>query len=211
MSDKTVINTYRMFKTVMAIIICAIVVLAIIFYPRYIPLWEFNPGEVGIILLGLFVLALIIERVAEAIVTVWRDPLADTYKTDVDNLEAKIKKVSKASVGKTIEEKEEAGKILSEYKAVTKTLALCLTFFLGVIVSAIGIRALQPLVDMSVFKYLPTEQRVVFSTVDIVITGGLIGGGSKGMHHIVEAVLNTFQWYRAFAQEKKAKHEQGTG
>lgn len=208
MNNKTIIKTYKAFRIFLVITLCAIVVLAIIFYPRYIPLWEFNIGEVGLILLGLFVLALIIERVAESIVSIWRDPLAEKYQTEVDNLEVRLKKLSGTRAGKTLEKKEEANKRLNEYKAVTKTQALYLTLFIGVIVSAIGIRVLQPLVDMTVFKYLTREQKVIFSTIDIIVTGGLIGGGSKGMHEIVEAVVNTSQWYRAFAKEKKKKLEQ---
>ena len=52
------------------------------------------------------------------------------------------------------------------------------------------------MIDPAVFKTLTTLQKSLFYGVDALITGALLGGGSKGIHEIIEAFLNTVEKYR---------------
>lgn len=201
-ANDTESKSYTAFKIVMAVLVCVVVILAIIFYPRTIPFWEFNVGDVVMLLLSLFVVALFIERAVEVIMIVWRDSGEKECQRKVDKLEKQIKAKSESNVENLAEDKEEAERDLKHYKAVTKTLALTLVFVIGIVISALGIRALQPLVDMTVFKDLTAMQKTLFAAVDIIITGALLGGGSKGIHEIVEAFLNTVERYRKFIKSK---------
>ncbi|MGB3479301.1 MAG: hypothetical protein WBB67_09085 [bacterium] len=89
----------------------------------------------------------------------------------------------------------EMTKQLEEYSAQTKTLAMLTAFALGIAISALGVRALQPLVDPAVFKSLGTWQRALFIGADTLVTGALLGGGSDGIHKILDLFTSTAQQY----------------
>jgi hypothetical protein len=61
----------------------------------------------------------------------------------------------------------------------------------GVLVSAVGIRSLQTLIDAEAFSKADCCQRVLFIFVDVLLTGGILAGGSDGIHKLVE-VLRAF-------------------
>ena len=71
-------------------------------------------------------------------------------------------------------------------------MAMYLGYVLGFIISMIGIRALEPLVDSGTFQNLGEVQQNMFRMVDIFITGGLLAGGSDGIHKITE-ILRDFR------------------
>jgi hypothetical protein len=58
---------------------------------------------------------------------------------------------------------------------------------------------------MTVFRDLPVRQKTIFSAIDVIVTGALLGGGSKGIHEIIEGVLNSVEWYRQFVKHEKKK------
>ena len=53
-------------------------------------------------------------------------------------------------------------------------------------VSAVGFRSLQTLVDPASLAALPGVQRFIFGLLDVFLTGGLIAGGSDGIHKIAQ-------------------------
>ena len=61
---------------------------------------------------------------------------------------------------------------------------------IGIIVSALGVRAIGMLVDPAVFAKLPAFQRSAFKVTDVVLTGALLGGGADGLHKIVSVFTN---------------------
>ena len=80
----------------------------------------------------------------------------------------------------------------------TKTIAMRYTFVFGLIAGLLGIRAIQPLMDPMALRGLSGVQRAWFSGLDIIVTGTLLGGGSKGIHEIMEAILNSVERFRGF-------------
>ena len=84
---------------------------------------------------------------------------------------------------------------LEEYSAQTKTLAMLTAFGLGIAVSALGVRALQPLIDPAVFRGLGIWQRALFIGADTLVTGALLGSGSEGIHKILDLFTSTAQQY----------------
>jgi hypothetical protein len=59
------------------------------------------------------------------------------------------------------------------------------------VVAALGVRVLQLFVDPAVFDALSGLQRRLFCTVDVLLTGALLGGGADGLHKLVR-VFTTF-------------------
>lgn len=80
------------------------------------------------------------------------------------------------------------------YKSRTRKIALWSALFVGILVSGVGIRALETLVQ---FKELASKplfyqgQLFIFRSLDTLLTGGLIAGGSEGIHKVVQ-VFTTF-------------------
>jgi hypothetical protein len=184
------------FITFFVIVAAIIVILTIIFYPKNLPFWQFSVWDVVILLVSLTLIATFIERAVEVVIIVCRERTKQSMLTAVNMAKLKVGlKLKKGATEFTVDEKQ-ATEELENYKAATKSLALPIAFAFGIAISAVGIRVLQPLVDPAVFRQLTTLQKSLFTGIDTFITGALLGGGSKGMHEIVEAFLNTVEKYR---------------
>jgi hypothetical protein len=119
--------------------------------------------EKTFMLLGsLLVVTLCIERSIEVFISLFRDSGArDKSDTPVE---------------------------LENYRYATKKYTLWVSFIIGLSVSAAGIRTLGSLVE-----HVPSligEQKLIFQFLDILITAGLLAGGSEGIHHIMETIVN---------------------
>uniref|UniRef100_A0A832H585 Uncharacterized protein n=1 Tax=Oscillatoriales cyanobacterium SpSt-402 TaxID=2282168 RepID=A0A832H585_9CYAN len=80
------------------------------------------------------------------------------------------------------------------YKSETRRIALWLALFIGLLISGVGIRALETLVVFQDFPEKPIfydGQILIFRSLDTLLTGGLIAGGSDGIHKLVR-VFTTF-------------------
>ena len=73
------------------------------------------------------------------------------------------------------------------YKSDTRTIALWTSLLFGLLISAIGIRSIEPLVVIDLDNPI---QVVIFRCLDAFLTGGLIAGGSEGIHQIIKVFLN---------------------
>ena len=142
----------------------------------------------------LFVIALFVERAIEVFVSPWRS-----------REEAILRAVRKSPLGKLAEEEDRK---LTTYKAETKRIAFAAGVGIGVIVSAVGVRAFASFVDPDQIVGLAGWQRPLFMTVDVIITGLVIGGGADGIHKIVK-VFTSFLDSVAAANE--AREERGQG
>ena len=88
---------------------------------------------------------------------------------------------------KTKNEQIEAQKKLDAYRSRTETLAMYSGFAIGLIVGFAGVHTLQVIFDAG---SLSGSQKTLFQGVDIVLTAGLIAGGSKGINAITSLLGN---------------------
>jgi hypothetical protein len=75
---------------------------------------------------------------------------------------------------------------------------------LGVIVSEVGVRVLGLFVDPAAFNGLSPEQQASFNTVDVLLTGAMLGGGSDALHKFVTVFTNFME---RTAKQAKGDHE----
>ena len=68
----------------------------------------------------------------------------------------------------------------------------------GVIISSCAVRTLYMFVDLTEYEKISQIHRYLFSLIDIVLTGGLIAGGSDNIHKLIDA-------YRIFMESTAAK------
>lgn len=134
----------------------------------------------------LVVLALMVERAQEVVMTVWRAAGSETQRLAIERLKQKLQAAGAPAGEQGVElarQLAEAEQNLLAYRAHTRVLALYLGLLLGVLISGAGFRLLQGLV---LFDVLPNWQGRLYNGLDILLTGAVIAGGSDGVHKLAE-------------------------
>jgi hypothetical protein len=158
---------------------------------RSIELKPMTVGDATKILSSLLFLALLTERALEVFLSTWRDPGAAALKGTLAAHRAAqhfALAPQRAALQATI---DSASVAMAAYSTRTKQIALQFGFLLGVLISLAGIRVLSELVTPESLAAAPPTQQNFFHCVDVFITGGLIAGGSDGIHQIM-AVYSDF-------------------
>lgn len=181
----------KKYSTVIFILISLLI--AAILQPEGVQFAGFEVTSAFKILTILFLIALFQERALDVFLTIVRAP-------ESDERQRKLIRLKQKAEAKKIEQAERE---LSDYKIKTRNLAMYLGYAMGFIISMIGIRALEPLVDAGTFQNLGSVQQKMFRMVDIFITGGLLAGGSDGIHKITEVLRD----FRLKAQGVSTKSE----
>jgi hypothetical protein len=140
-------------------------------------------GALGTLLLTLLLVAAILERALD----VW---LSLTMGGEADRLDAEIRSL-KSEIGSTTPDEEavdETKRLNAEranHRGATRQKAAPVAVAAGMVISAIGLRSLQPLFEKADPAWLASVQGRIFVAVDVLVTGSLLAGGSDGIHWIV--------------------------
>ncbi|WP_414544388.1 hypothetical protein [Nostoc sp. CCY0012] len=73
------------------------------------------------------------------------------------------------------------------YKSDTRIIALWTSLLFGFLLSGIGIRSIEPLVVIDLNNPI---QIIIFRCLDALLTGGVISGGSEGIHKLIQVFIN---------------------
>ena len=124
----------------------------------------------------LYIVALFVERSLEVFIKAWRQGgksrLEEEARSAADDAKA------------------EAAKELEEYRAGTQRRALLVGLTLGILVSLSGVRLLGPIFEFGAADGWSFQQ-ALFQFTDIVVTAGLIAGGSATIHELM-ALIDDF-------------------
>lgn len=156
--------------------------------------WPFTAGEFVQLITPLFLVALFIERVLEVFISGWRGLETKRHKEDVTRkMEALEAAKQGASPNVSTEQAAlgEAKGVLTGYKAETQRWAFAASVFLGLVAAALGVRAFGLFVDPGEFEDLRAGQRLGFHIFDVIMTAGVLAGGSDALHQLV-ATFTTF-------------------
>ena len=134
----------------------------------------------------LYIVALFVERSLEVFIKAWR-------QGGKSRLEEAARLADEGA-------KAEAENALEEYRAGTQRRALLVGLTLGIMVSLSGVRLLGPIFEFGVAAEWSFQQ-AVFQFTDIVVTAGLIAGGSATIHELM-ALIDEF----LKTSRKRAKH-----
>lgn len=172
------------------------------------------PGAIGAVeikpetvlsLLGLvFVITLFVERAQEVVLTNWRARGSEALDLKILSLERQLSRPkntpnSDQSLEPLYIELEQHRIEKLNYRSRTRVLAMRLGVIFGIAVSMAGVRTLGVFVPVHTLLSFDMVQQIIFHSVDVIITGGVIAGGSDGIHKMAEL-------YRVFV-ETKAKEE----
>ena len=159
-------------------------------------------GEVLSLLGTLLFVALLIERALEVFVNTWRSEGAklteerDFYKSELGKLEAMTpdeQAARKPEMDDLRSKLKTADQARTAYRSVTMQFALWGGLTLGLLTSAVGVRTLQPLVDPASLVRLGATQQTFFHVVDVLLTGGLLAGGSDAIHKLTSLYVTIME------------------
>jgi hypothetical protein len=153
---------------------------------------QFEQSQFLSLLTSLFIIALLLERSLEVFITTWRGPKAAELDVDIKNIEEEISALPTASQSLTQKQNDLKAKKITreEYRMATQRVALWTALIIGLMVSAVGIRALQSLIE-PIINGKTEGMNVFFQMIDVFLTGGVVAGGSEGIHKLAK-VYNTF-------------------
>lgn len=135
---------------------------------------------------NVFIITVIVERFIEVFNAIWRRK---------GRLEL-IRELESAADGQP---KTDAQNELDYYRAQTQTMAMYSGFVIGIIVGFAGVRALNLVFDAS---SLSGTQEFLFHSIDILLTAGLIAGGSKGINAVTRVIGNFLEETKKEAGKK---------
>ena len=133
----------------------------------------------------LYIVALFVERSLEVLIKAWR-------QGGKSRLEEAVRLAEEGA-------KAETERALEEYRAGTQRRALLLGLTLGILVSLSGVRLLGPIFEFDAASTWSFQQ-AVFQFTDIIVTAGLIAGGSSSIHQVMALVDDFLK-----ASRKRAK------
>ena len=153
---------------------------------------DFGTADILQLLTGLFVVSLLLERSLEVFVTTWRGPGTAELDLKVSKQRNELAEIKKAAANDAVaaEALAQAEHERTKYKSDTQRVALWTGLTFGLLVSTVGVRSLQALVDGAALSKASHAQIIGFHLVDVLLTGGLIAGGSEGIHKITQVFTN---------------------
>jgi hypothetical protein len=151
-------------------------------------------GDITQLLATFFVLALFVERTLEVFITAWRGK-----ETVIREKELHIAKRALAESVNEAARQETVGtrtRELVEYKGETQKIALRTGLVLGILIAAVGVRTFGTFVVPPAASTATAPwshvQAVTFAALDVLISGGIIGGGSDAIHKMMNVITGFF-------------------
>ena len=145
-------------------------------------------AQIGELVSSLFFTILIVERSLEVFISTWRGVEASQIKQRITDQQLAVDHASDDSSNdrdREIGDLNDLNADLTTYKATTAKIALWLGLALGILTSFVGIRILETFIQVGVDANVNDIQLRTFRILDIILTGGLIAGGSKGFHQLM--------------------------
>ncbi|MCP4632175.1 MAG: hypothetical protein GY855_04560 [candidate division Zixibacteria bacterium] len=190
-------------KIIFILILVVIIVFIIALKPDAVQIKDQAVSNLGQLMASLFIVALLMERALDVFLSTWRAEKGDNQERQIRDHRDKIKEHKEtktdsseveAKLQKTIEER-------AKHRHETRLYALWAGLFFGLIISAVGIRSLGSMVDIRTIAN--STQLTLFNIIDVVLTGGIIAGGSDGIHKMMEVYLAFMETTKAKAQNNK--------
>lgn len=186
-----------------AVIVIVLIITGVILgQPGAIRFDQTKPSSALTVFAGLLVVALLVERSLEVGIHTWCGQHADELDQAVQNAQIALDLAKKTNTGDlaNLESKLQTA-VVEQRKdwGGTRRIALWSGAVLGLAVSAAGFRAIENLLTPESIKIVATGrcwligfctpgsgQISTFRVLDVIVTGGVIAGGSDGVHKIMQ-------------------------
>lgn len=186
------------FTMTLVILIVAAIAVAVGGVPNAAAFKLETPDAVVEALMGLFVAALLMERIQEVFITAWRSKETEDLKTNLDALKTDYQRNSTDTISSQV---LQATRALNTYKKKTRDIAFGLGLFLGFTFALVGVRSLSAMTE---YENLVGFQAVLFNVFDLFLTAGVIAGGSDAIHKLISVFTDGFDTTRIMLKKKAA-------
>jgi hypothetical protein len=129
------------------------------------------------------------------------DPGKVTQEVAVQAIPAETDKLT-AELNQELVRLKNNEQLRSAYKSETRKIALWTALLFGLLISGVGVRSLDTLVQPAQGSLYSGIQSLLFHFLDVLLTGGLIAGGSDGIHKITQLFSTYFEETRAGLRER---------
>jgi hypothetical protein len=152
---------------------------------------KLTPGDLPSRFAAVFFFALLIERTVEVVLTIWRAEESNRKQAAVQRLVSD----GKAPTDPALQAAQDA---LLEFRADTLGWALPISFCLGLLLAAVGVRLLDQFIDQSTRPPAGSSQLWCYQVADIVLSAALMAGGADPIHKVLDA-------FRKFMEASSAR------
>lgn len=153
------------------------------------------------LLTNLGVLLIVVERALEIYTNIWRRSDRAKYAQDLSSAEEYLKDcksadqttstdATKQAVIDAMNSRDNKKKELEDYRAETGKLTIRASLIIGIVISAIGFRVLE---FLFIADALTGIQLQLFNYVDILLSAGVLAGGSAGIHTLTSTLGQFFE------------------
>jgi hypothetical protein len=168
------------------IALLALLTWSIVMEYRYLEFVK-DPADLAKTFVLLAFIATLLERGTEVYVFLFRSPKRREMEINLGFLDNKKDKKRKCEIQKNI----------NNYKSRTAQQATTFSLIVAALVAASGVRSLEP---HFAYPHVEESQLQFFRFADIVITSGLIAGGTEGVHRAAKV----FYGFMDFLKTKTA-------
>jgi hypothetical protein len=197
--------TSRLVSVIGIVFVILVLVLVVVLTPEPVIFKTDVGSQILPLLFTLLFVALLLERALEVFISTWRGTEAERLEQVLSDLQrnaAALKaEIERATAAADIQATQQAytdelAKLgqaeqnKTEFRSGTKRRAMWMGLVLGLLVSAVGVRALQPLIDADSLLRLSANQLIAFHLVDVLVTGGCLAGGSDAIHKIIQLYVD---------------------
>jgi hypothetical protein len=148
------------------------------------------------LLQALFVVALFVERSLEVFIIAWRGPESAARVSDARSAKREVATLAAAGAIGTapylsaVSILAQAEKERDVFDAETKRIRLIAALVVGVLIAASGMRSFETFVQLRATNTTLVEHIAgsLFNISNVLITGGLIGGGSDLINKILKVI-----------------------
>jgi hypothetical protein len=172
-------------------------VLVLYFQIPYLPFKKMNvltpESPILAIITSLFIVSIFMERTVETLLTPVRAPDRQKIEHAIEDLKKEIEELKGKTQSTDSKDKElhMQQHELDIYNLTTARRGYWISFMLGIVISFFGVRTLAGLIELDDLNKLLKEHQYYFGCftfVDVVLTGGVIAGGSAAIDRIARTI-----------------------
>ena len=216
MTDTTSSTIEKKMTTARLVGVAVLIVVAVFAYQNKPAALGFKPAEqmeIMNMIPALLLASMFLERAIEVFLSAWRGGGADVLDSDIayhqkeiDTLEQIAPEQRSDTQNTALEnEKTKLGPKITErvqYRADSRFIAQWMGLGMGIVIALVGVRVLNNLVDTSA---LEAGIKPYFVTVDVLLTGALLAGGSDAINKIMKLYSGYMSMITANTQAPKPK------
>ncbi len=205
-----------LYKNPIAIILAVLSIAGFVFFEEQLPsidLSSLEPGNVIAMLGYISVIMLVVEQCIEVFIDDPNEKVKQQCKDRIAEIDDRMETMN-ISVSPTIAneeseeteiETEEVGKMMKEKKELENILMVSgqkrhrrttlIAFIIGLVLSFAGIRLISGIIFNGPQETLSEIQFTIIQSIDVILTAGIIAGGSGRMHRLIKTVKGAIGQY----------------